>query len=123
MRDFIRKNHFNYFPKLFIISYRTDVDVSKIVLFGPKQKESHSNSFVYYMRFLSQHFSLSGTYRYFRYSGTFSFKGLHNLDRFMIVLLNYLVMNSPWFALKKFFYYRCVLIQNFIENAKKMLKF
>ena len=37
MRDFIQEEWFNCFPKL-IISYRTDVYVSKIILFGPKQE-------------------------------------------------------------------------------------
>ena len=35
MRDFIREEWFNSFPKFFIIGYRTDVNVSKIIDFDP----------------------------------------------------------------------------------------
>ena len=31
MRDFIREEWFNSFPKLLVISYKTDVNVSKIL--------------------------------------------------------------------------------------------
>ena len=75
MRDLIREEWFDSFPKLLIISYRTYVNGSKIFLFSPTY-ETYTNAIIE--------------------SARFPFRSLlRNLDRPMIAFLSSLDMNSP----------------------------
>ena len=106
-RDFIWEKWLNSFPKLLIISYRDNADVSKIILFGSTYEIHTVVSFLtQHMRLLSQHFS------FVRYLSC-------NLDQVIIALLNSLVINPPWFALKNLFLIGTCLFKTSFKIFKK----